>query len=91
MMKKIAACLIMTAILLVCLFLPQRISRASVENEQIAVVTVEKGDTIWHIAAKHSSDSEDVREKVAAIRKLNNLDKMLIIYAGQQIKVPVSL
>lgn len=53
-------------------------------------ITVNDGDTLWAIAGKISSESEDIRLKVHAIIEENNL-KGANIYPGDTLRVPVSL
>jgi nucleoid-associated protein YgaU len=54
--------------------------------EQVDVLT---GDTVWGIAAERVGEGEDVRNLVREIRKANNLNDNVTIYAGQVLKVPV--
>lgn len=53
-------------------------------------VTVNEGDTLWAIAGKVSSESEDVRLKIHAIIDANNLHGANI-YPGETLRVPVSI
>lgn len=63
-------------------------------NEEAVVhyktVVVEKGDTIWNIAAKHSTQQEDIRNVIAAIKQANQLDHSVQIYPGQTLRIPVA-
>lgn len=52
-------------------------------------VVVEKGDTIWNIAAKHTTQQEDIRNVIAVIKQANNLDHSVQIYPGQTLRIPV--
>jgi LysM repeat protein len=52
-------------------------------------VNVIQGDTVWSIAAEHITAGEDIRDLVHEIRKVNDLDSEVTIYAGQVLKVPV--
>jgi LysM repeat protein len=62
---------------------------AAVKNSsKYITVTVYKGDTIWSLAAKHKSDSIDIRKLVYEIREENNL-KTANIYPGQQLVIPI--
>jgi len=54
-------------------------------------IDVFAGDTVWSIAAERVSEGEDVRDLVREIRSANHLDGDVTIYAGQVLKVPVSL
>lgn len=55
---------------------------------QVVVIQVKSGDTVWKIAAEHSSPRQDVRDVIASIRYLNQLDGNGQIYPGQMLKVP---
>ena len=50
---------------------------------------VSAGDTLWTIASQITQPGEDVRDKVIAIRKLNDLSANQTIQPGQVIKIPV--
>ena len=50
---------------------------------------VSAGDTLWTIAGQITQPGEDVRDKVIAIRKLNDLSANQTIQPGQVIKLPV--
>ena len=50
---------------------------------------VSAGDTLWTIAGQITQPDEDVRDKVIAIRKLNELSANQTIHPGQVIKIPV--
>ena len=50
---------------------------------------VSAGDTLWTIAGQITQPGEDVRDKVIAIRKLNELSANQTIQPGQVIKIPV--
>lgn len=54
-----------------------------------AVVRVQAGDTIWHLASQAAPQEEDVRYVVHDIMKSNHLRENEDIYPGQTIKVPV--
>lgn len=55
---------------------------------EISIIEVGPGDTVWTIAAKHSTDRQDIREVVSVIRHLNQLDQNGRIYPGQSLRVP---
>lgn len=89
-MSKTQRMLVAGLLFVLCIvFMPNQISRAFVEECHIEMVTVKKGDTLWRIAAKYSSEDEDIRVKIAAIRRLNQLNDDLKIYPGQVLQVPV--
>jgi len=52
-------------------------------------VIVEKGDTIWNIAAQHTTQQEDIRNVIAVIKQANNLEQSVQIYPGQTLRIPV--
>jgi nucleoid-associated protein YgaU len=51
--------------------------------------TVCHGDTLWSIAAKILTDSEDIREKVIHIRNINGLSASQNLVPGQIIQIPI--
>ena len=59
-------------------------------NSPVATEThrVLAGDTLWDIAAEHTSSGDDVRKTVRLIKDLNDLSGG-IIHPGQQLFVPV--
>ena len=62
----------------------------SVQADQpLAVVpyTVQAGDTLWSISAERTPAGGDVRETIAAVRGLNDLDAS-IIHPGQVLQLP---
>jgi LysM repeat protein len=52
------------------------------------VVYVSQGDSVWSIAAKYTSDKDDIRKLITAIQQLNGLNKDMAIYPGQALKIP---
>ncbi|HLT57358.1 MAG: LysM peptidoglycan-binding domain-containing protein [Limnochordales bacterium] len=50
-------------------------------------VVVRQGDTLWHIARRHSEPGADVRRMVDRIRTANGL-KTAVVRPGQVLKVP---
>ncbi|MPM83134.1 Cell division suppressor protein YneA [bioreactor metagenome] len=54
-------------------------------------IYVRPGDTVWNIAAKYTDDSEDIRDLIIAITRLNNLNSNAQVYPGQTLKVPQKL
>jgi LysM repeat protein len=58
------------------------------DQSQVTVIQVRSGDTVWKIAAEHSTERQDIREIVSVIRHLNQLDHNGQIQPGQLLKVP---
>jgi LysM repeat protein len=54
-----------------------------------ATYRVAAGDTLWDIAAHHTSPEDDVRRTVYEIRVLNELEGTLIV-PGQILRIPGS-
>lgn len=52
-------------------------------------VTVEPGDTLWRIAARYTTDQQDIREVIWAIKKHNHLNST-VLYPGQTLVIPAS-
>jgi predicted Zn-dependent protease len=55
--------------------------------EQVRVVEVEQGQTLWGIASQ-ASDDGDVREMVYRIRELNSLPDSTLV-EGQELAIPL--
>ena len=55
---------------------------------QMQTVVVNRGETLWEIASRHTSEKEDVREVLYRINRSNDL-RSKYVYPGQVIKVPV--
>ena len=51
-------------------------------------ITIRNGDNLWNIAKKYGKDC-DIREYIYEIKKINKLQSSEL-YAGTQIKVPMS-
>lgn len=56
-------------------------------KETYLEITVQRNDTLWCIAEKITPEGKDMRNTVYQIRKINNLDSV-ILQPGQQILVP---
>ncbi|MEW6624724.1 MAG: LysM peptidoglycan-binding domain-containing protein [Bacillota bacterium] len=68
------------------LFFYSNVNAATDEN--IIVISVQEGDTLWGIAKKHHPN-KDIRKVIYQIEKLNNISKSMI-YPGQQLKIPIN-
>ena len=57
--------------------------------EQVEVVTVAPGDTLWDIAADAAAATgeDDVADMVARIQDMNSLDSSMV-FAGQELRIP---
>nr|DAN09895.1 MAG TPA: Lysin motif [Caudoviricetes sp.] len=53
------------------------------------VVTANKGDTLWDICSKITTEKEDVREIISRTRKENNIKDPGALQPGQEIIVKV--
>lgn len=56
---------------------------ATTAVEKPVTVEVQQGDTIWDIAARHSRNTEDIRQVCWQIIQDNNLDSDCVIQPGQ--------
>jgi LysM repeat protein len=79
---------IITGIVLAVVFYFGIVHAGPLGESQITVIQVQSGDTVWKIAAEHSTERQDIREVVAVIRQLNQLDYNGRIQPGQSLKVP---
>lgn len=52
------------------------------------VIVVAPGQTLWGIASEIASPDEDVRDVVAQLASLNELDSVALI-AGEELRVPI--
>lgn len=64
-------------------------AEAPSEPAQVEVVTIERGQTLWHVASGITEPGDDVRDSVAVISDLNNL-VTVDVQVGQQLLVPVA-
>jgi len=55
--------------------------------QRYALVTVQPGDTLWSIAASHTSSSGDVQETIDRISATNHLQASTIL-PGEKLRVP---
>ena len=51
---------------------------------------VGSGDTLWKLASQAVTPDEDVRDKIIAIQKLNNMSATQALSPGQIIMIPVA-
>lgn len=80
---------IITGIIIAVVFYLGVVHADPLHNQsKIAVIQVKSGDTVWKIAAEHSTERQDIREVVSIIRHLNQLDHNGRIQPGQLLKVP---
>lgn len=64
--------------------------QATPELLETADYKVQHGDNLWEIADDFTPEGRDVRNTIAAIKRLNDLDSS-IIQPGQLLEVPVSI
>lgn len=79
---------ILTGIIIAVIFYWGSVYADPLAEPQLTVIQVRPGDTVWTIATDQASARQDVREVVAAIRRLNQLDHNGRIQPGQLLKVP---
>lgn len=61
----------------------------SKSSDRILNYTIVPGDTLWTLASKTTSRSEDVRKQLTQIQKLNRLDINQPLQPGTLIVIPV--
>lgn len=84
-----AAFLLATACAAVLLLMSHVSSQNLLSEDQTYVdVVVLEGDTLWHIARRHTQPGHDPRPVVELIRQANGLETALV-RPGQVLKVPV--
>lgn len=83
--------LLLSAVLIIAIngfiFLPHGFG----DRQQVSYIFVQvsSGDTVWRIAARYVTATENIQEKIFAIRQANKLNNNAEIYPGQVLKVPV--
>ncbi|WP_277300629.1 LysM peptidoglycan-binding domain-containing protein [Veillonella montpellierensis] len=58
------------------------------DTNNVQLVTVSNGDTIWSIAEKNSSNDVDIRDVVYSIKDLNHIEKSGELVPGSKLKIP---
>lgn len=61
---------------------------SSLTAETFEEVLIGSGDTLWQIASEYAGESQDVRELIHQICKINDISADSI-YPGQLIRIPV--
>lgn len=51
-------------------------------------IVVGSGETLWDVAAERTEGDQDVRELMATIKEINDLDSSMLM-AGQELFIPV--
>lgn len=84
--KKIKQVIIITGLILVTITLLafNSYSRKPVEYNKIVI---KDGDTLWAIVKKINIHNEDPRKIINQIKKINNMDNV-VLQPGQTIKIP---
>lgn len=67
---------------------PLASSNATSSSVAYETIYVKPGDTVWKIATQISTEKDDIREKVFAIRQLNKLNNNAQVYPGQVLRIP---
>jgi nucleoid-associated protein YgaU len=84
--------LLTAIVVLVVLLLANAVGAREASTGETAVdhgsYRVVAGDTLWDIAAAHTTPGEDVRRVVWEIQRLNDLDGSVIL-PGQVLQVPL--
>jgi LysM repeat protein len=62
-------------------------SASASEGENVSVITVQPGDTLWSLAESVSEPGEDIRETILEIGEINGLTSSSI-QAGQRLLLP---
>jgi hypothetical protein len=59
------------------------------DSMQIYSYKISSGDTLWRLASRTAVKGEDVRDRIIAIRSINNLSASQILIPGQTLQIPV--
>lgn len=87
--------LLLTALVLsiVVVLVPGFISSATADSPSapvaVEVVTIEQGQSLWHLASAITAPGADVRDAVAVLVDLNDLETVNL-EVGQQLVVPAA-
>lgn len=63
-------------------------SNVYLNSSKYEIRYVRTGDTVWQIAAQYVGSGDDIRDLIAAISQVNNLDRNAQLLPGQILKVP---
>jgi LysM repeat protein len=85
---RIRALSIISIAAMVVLLLLASASHATGQITDTYDYRVKPGDSLWRIAESHGPDGQDVREIVATIERINDLDGAGL-QAGQVLEIPV--
>ncbi len=78
-------CTVVAILVMIAFLLGFACSGNSYEVEEISI---HEGDTLWTIADEYTGNDRDVRETVHIIKKINDMDSV-IVYPGEVIYVPI--
>jgi nucleoid-associated protein YgaU len=59
-------------------------------RQTIVSYKISTGDTLWTLASRSVNKDEDVRDKIIAIQRLNDISASQQLYPGQIIQIPVN-
>jgi len=68
--------------------LPTLSSMHAASATRYTTVTVQPGDTLWSIAAAHTSDTSDIQTSIDRISETNHLNASAI-QPGQHLRIPI--
>ena len=63
---------------------------SAARSKHLVSYKITTGDTLWRIASKSITADEDVRDKIIAIQRLNNISATQTLSPGQIIKIPIT-
>ena len=82
--------IISTLVLVLVLLLASAVQATGEGGERVTVdYRVRSGDTLWSIAEAHGPRGHDVRDVIAVIRSVNDVEGSLI-HPGQVLRIPVA-
>ncbi len=78
---------------LFAMLVPGLLSAATADSPsvptRVEVVTIDRGQTLWHVASEMTASGADVRDAVDVLVELNNLPSV-DVQVGQQLLVPIA-
>lgn len=80
---------IVVAVVWVAVFSPLHLGNEYLRSSTFDTVTVQRRETVWHIAHRYAADEKKVPALIEAIIEVNGLSPDGALRVGQRLQVPV--